>query len=232
MIVVVGEPVFRVPSGTTPGAASGRSVAIARAAVADGAAVQLVGKVGDDPTADALLIDLARAGIGHAAILRDPARRTPTAATTGDASPIDPERDDAAGDGSTADESEAPSRPQLDAADLELGLRYLPAFGVLVVAEPFAAEILAVATEAAAYTGAELVVVAAPGGHAATAVGAGATVAGTVLEAPSDSADDPDDRFADLVGRYAAALDAGTPAGEAFRGAVMSSGWEAAPADV
>jgi sugar/nucleoside kinase (ribokinase family) len=231
VIVVVGDPVFRVSSETTPGAAAGRAVAIARAAAADGAAVQIVGKVGVDPTADALLIDLARAGIGHAAILRDPARRTPTAAPAVEASPIDPglEGDAAAGWGAAEAESGVP--PKLDAADLELGLRYLTAFGVLVIAEPLAADVLAVATEAAAYAGAELVVVAAPGGRGATAKGAAPTVAGTVLEAPSDGADDQDDRFAALVGRYAAALDAGTPAGDAFRDALKSSGWEAAPAD-
>ena len=45
------------------------------AAAAPRAAVEIVGRVGDDPDGDALMIALARAGVGHVAVLRDPARR-------------------------------------------------------------------------------------------------------------------------------------------------------------
>jgi hypothetical protein len=45
----------------------------------------------------------------------------------------------------------------------------------------------------------------------------------TLLEAPQE---DPDEQFAGLVGRYAAALDAGVAADEAFRDALGAAGWE------
>jgi hypothetical protein len=48
-------------------------------------------------------------------------------------------------------------------------------------------------------------------------------VPSTLLEAPPD---DPDGQFAALVGRYAAALDTGASAEEAFRTALGASGWE------
>ena len=79
VIVVIGSPSI-VPAG--PGrrsTAAGRSIEVAHGATAGGAQVQLVGKVGDDPAGDALLLALADLGIGHVAILRDPARRTPVA---------------------------------------------------------------------------------------------------------------------------------------------------------
>ena len=75
MIVVVGSPLgwLRndkiVPTGTPAGAAM--------AAATAGAQVQLIGRTGDDPTADGLLLALSQGGVGHVAVLRDPARSTP-----------------------------------------------------------------------------------------------------------------------------------------------------------
>jgi hypothetical protein len=46
---------------------------IARAAAASGARVELVGSVADDSDGDATALELGRAGIGHAALLRMPA---------------------------------------------------------------------------------------------------------------------------------------------------------------
>src|SRR3954449_12127991 len=69
MIAVVGSPTAtRRPVGV---GAAGLAVAIGRAAVAAGASVQLIGKVGEGPDGDAILLDIASAGIGHVAVLRD-----------------------------------------------------------------------------------------------------------------------------------------------------------------
>ena len=110
--------------------------------------------------------------------------------------------------------------PTLEPADLALGLRYLRDYRVVVAVEPIAHGGAAVIAEAAAFAGAGLIVVA-PAGLAAPA----AYEAATLIEAP---ADDPDGAFAGLVGRYAAALDRGTPPAEAFRAATAAGGWEAA----
>ena len=58
----------------------GRACEIALAVAGSGARAEVVGRVGDDPAGDRLLIALALAGVGHAAVLRDPARPTPVLA--------------------------------------------------------------------------------------------------------------------------------------------------------
>src|SRR3954447_20614853 len=104
---------------------------VALAAARTGAAVQVVGRTGDDPTADAVVLDLARGGVGHVALLRDPARATalerqlPETVTT---DPLDEEDEEGADDEEGAEDDEdgsagGPSRPTLEAADVELGLR-------------------------------------------------------------------------------------------------------------
>src|SRR5665811_1189252 len=88
MLAVVGSPSFM--PGSMPDAAAdagGLAAGIARAAAAAGAEVQLIGKVGDDPAGDAVLLALARGGVGHIALLRDAGRATPVA------SPVDIEVD-------------------------------------------------------------------------------------------------------------------------------------------
>jgi hypothetical protein len=229
VIVVVGQPVYRPPTDNAPGAAAGPAVGVARAAVAAGALAQLIGKVGADKAGDALLLDLARAGIGHAAVLRDPGRPTaqsptPTAAELGEDPALSPPLDELP---ELADGSEVPAKPVddeprlgLDAADVDLGLRYLTGYGVIVTAEPLSDATMAIVAEAAAYGGAHLVVVTRSGTPGPVI---DRDVPSTLLEAP---ADDPDDQFAGLVGRYAAALDTGAAAEEAFRTALGASGWE------
>jgi hypothetical protein len=108
--------------------------------------------------------------------------------------------------------------PRLDAADIDLGLRYLTAFGVIIVTDDVLDAALAVATDAAAFAGAHLVLLVAEGGDPPAALPAAATV----LAAPRA---DPDGAFASSVGSYAAGLDAGRPADEAFRTA-LAAGWE------
>lgn len=191
MIVVVGRPGL-----DDEGAVHGTAGQIAVAAAAAGGSVEVVGSVGDDADGDAAITALGRAGIGHAAVLRDPAGVTPR---TG---------------------SEPAGRlPRLDMADLELGLRYLAECQVLVVGEPLSADVVRVAADAATYHGAALVVLVAPG-----EVGPPAELpdGATVLEVP----DEDGGAFAALVGRYAALLDDGRAPAEAWRDAVAQGGWE------
>jgi len=110
--------------------------------------------------------------------------------------------------------------PRLDPADLDLGLRYLPECRVLVLAEPLPPAVRDVALEAAAYHGAAVVAVVADDEPPDERL---AQVA-TILVAPDDALTP----FADLIGRFAAALDGGQEPAAAFRGAVEAVGWERA----
>jgi len=168
VIVVVGTPSFRPPVTSGDGAAGGLAVAVARTAIAAGASVQLVGKIGDDPAGDAVMLSLGRDRIGHAALLRDPAHPTPTALLTEDyEAAVDLDAPDGIADAFDDDDDDGglnprhprerilpadPAlRPALEAADVELGLRYVGDFSVLVLAEPLDADARRAAFEAAAY---------------------------------------------------------------------------------
>ena len=167
MIVVCGDFVSHGKRGT--GAAE-----IARRAAVAGAGVQLVSVVADEAEGDAWLLELGTAGVGHAAVLREPAR-------------------------------------DLEAADLDLALRYLPEVRVVVVVE-MPAPIVAAAAEQTQWSGAALIVV---GQAAGDGPGLPATLpeGAIVLEAP---ASDPDATFAGFVGAFAARLDAGATAADAW----------------
>jgi hypothetical protein len=220
VIVVVGSPHLRFRDSKQQ--AAGPTVGVAAAAAAAGADVELVGKIGDDSAGEVVLLDLAARGIGHVAILRDPTRATPE---TADA---DPDSADPAEAAPFEDQSDHPepgatfAGPTLEPADIELALRYLPDYRVLVVAQPLAPEALQVVVAASRWSGAALIVIVPQGSDPLDIPDA------TVLEAP---ADDPDDAFASVVGGYAAALDRGEEPAEAFASASMASGWAAAPAD-
>ena len=191
MIIVLGRPTIADgPTGLVP---VGLACSVAMAVAAAGGTVELVGSVGDDPAGDAAAIGLARAGVGHAALLRIPAVPTSRAGT-----------------------GDAPTR--LDAADVELGLRYLGDLRVLVVADTLPDEVATVAAEAAAYSGAAAIVLVTRGDPPAHGFGPSATI----LEAPED-AEGP---FAVAVARYAVALDAGGDPELALRQAVEAAGWE------
>ncbi len=199
---------------------AGRAARIALAARAAGAAVELVGSVGDDPEGDQVMVRLGRAGIGHSAVLRDPSARTPLGAREPAARP-----------------------PRLEPADIALGLSYVTECRVLVIAEALPADALAIAGEAAAYHGAAIVAIVEEGSHAADGLPAGATV----LEAPrEEGAEDAlaaatgdgeppadgaptarSDTFSRLVAAYAVALERGEDPGTAFRKASGAAGWEA-----
>ena len=88
MIVVVGNPQAR-SAADGPGTAAGLPAGVAIAAVAAGGTAQIVGRVGEDAAGEAALLDLARHGVGHAAIMRDPGRPTPVLPAPGDDDAVD-----------------------------------------------------------------------------------------------------------------------------------------------
>ena len=203
MIVVLGRP------GLTADDRLDRTAGlIAIAAASAGGRVELVGSVGDDPDGDTVVVELGRAGIGHAALLRDPAGATPRASATADT------------DGARDTDDRGERLPRLEAADVELGLAYLAECQVLVAAEALPADVLRIVSDAAAYHRAALIVLAArgqPPDH-------GLPESATVLEVPTHDGG----AFAQLVGRYAALLDAGRQPADAWSDAVSEGGWEPA----
>lgn len=226
MIVIVGNPGWRA---SDPAGPAGRTCEVGLAAAACGSSVEIVGRAGEDRDGDALMLALARAGIGHVAVLRDPAHATATVAETpGDdtlaaddddvGSDDDPAKPGAAGPAS----GPATGGPPLEPADVSLGLQYLTTFRVLVVADDVPPSIGPVAAEAASFAGAHLVLLVPADVAAADLPEAGPTV--TVLAAPAEH---DEGAFARLVGTYAAALDAGSDPSAAFSTAVSDVGWEA-----
>lgn len=238
MIVVIGTASYRPADANGPDDVGGLAGRIALAAVAAGAPVQFVGKVGEDSAGDALVLALGRAGIGHAAVLRDAGHPTPilatpaieeTAALQEDDGPSIAAAvvDDAAGSaegpiGDTILPEDPADRPRLEPADLELALRYIGDFAVVVAADPLEARAAEVVAAGAAFAGAHLIAIVPAGSVAAPELGSA-----TILEAPDA---DPDGAFARLVGGLAAALDGGAPPAEAFRTVVERAGWEPASA--
>lgn len=227
MIVVIGPAALRLaPTGA--GRAVGTAPEIAAAAAADGSTVEILTKIGEDGAGEELLLALARARVGHLAVMRDPAR--PTSLAMDDVEPPDEdvdlvptvlaEAEAAVRRPPTGPPADPGSAPTLEPADLAMGLRYLRDYRVVVAVEPIADGGATVIAQAAAFADAGLIVVAPPG-LAAPAAYAEATL----IEAP---ADDSDGAFAGLVGRYAAALDRGVAPAEAFRAATTEGGWEVA----
>ena len=221
MIVVIGSPSVLPGDPGQRSRAAGRVFEVALGASDGGSTVQLVGKVGDDPAGDALILSLADAGIGHVALLRDPARSTPVAAppTDAEAEAFDDE-DDPGAIPEPAAEAGPDDRPVLDAGDLDLALRYLPDHQVVVVTERLVADALEVVLADCAYVCATLVVI----------LEAGATApelpsSATAFEAPDS---DPDGLFGRTVGGFAAGLDQGTGAAQALGRATTSAGWQPA----
>ena len=197
MIVVLGRPGL-----TGDGQLARAAGRIALAAAKAGGRVELVGSVGDDANGEKVALALGVAGIGHAALLRDPAGVTPSVDSDGG-------------------ETGAPLA-RLDRADVDLGLRYLPFCRVLVAAEPLEPGALVAAIDAATYHGAALITLLPPGAAPPATLPDDATV----LELPAQD----EGAFADLVGRYAARLAAGEAAAQAWAAAVEQTGWEPAPA--
>ena len=210
MIVVIGQPALGRVDGEP--VAAGSAARIALAAAARGAAVQLVAKVGEDADGEALVLALAQGHVGHVALQRDPAHQTPRAIAPADAA--DPEVP-------TAPEPGRPSGLALDAADVELALRYLTEFRVVVLADELDAAAVRVAADATGWSNGTLIAVAAHGRSEPAGLPADAIVLGS----PADDAEGAFDR---LVGELAAAIDAGGDPQAAFRELVGSAGWEPA----
>lgn len=153
MIVVVGRP------GLDANDELDRTAGlIALAAARAASRVELVGSIGDDPAGDRVAVALGRAGVGHAALLRDPAAVTPRAS-----GPIGP-------------------MPRLDGQDVELGLAYLAEYRVLVVAELLEPAAIDAAAKAAEFQQAALVGIIGPGERVPAQYAATATL----LEMPAD----------------------------------------------
>jgi sugar/nucleoside kinase (ribokinase family) len=193
VIVVIGAVRLRETDGRAE--AVGLAASIAAAAASAGAKVELVGRVGDDPPGDALILALARAGIGHVAVIRDAAHRTPVIADGGE----DPASDDDTG----APADPAWSTPMdLEGADAELALRYLPDIRV-IVAVHVPAEVSAQAVAAAGWASAALIVVVPPSGEPS---------AGDLPDTATSIAldDDAGSLGGAAIGRFVAALDRGT----------------------
>ena len=230
MIVVVGSPIAQP---TAQGiVAGGLSAEVARAAAAAGAAVQIVGRVGEDAAGEAVLLSLAADAIGHVAMLREPGRPTPTSdvsAADASASPDGPALGEALldevglSDGEVASDGEdgppPPAGLSVDADDLELALRYVPDYRVLVVAGDLDPAALDAVVAAVGWSGAHLVVLL-PDGSSTAALPDSATV----LLRP---ATDPDGAFAAMVAGYAVALDQGDEPQSAFAAAQRAAGWAA-----
>lgn len=210
MIVVLGRPRVYRPEPDGELAPGGFAVEVALAAGRAGAETELVGSIGDDPEGDRIVIELGRAGVGHSALLRDPATRTPMVGQPRDARPL----------------------PHLDAADVELGMRYLHECRVLVVGAELDAEALKQAQEAAEFHGAAVVMVAYAGTVDPELLGSEVTL----LERPATedeeavddavvvAADDAD--FGAFVAEYVVRLDRGEDPATAFAAALGESAWE------
>jgi hypothetical protein len=176
-----------------PGPDGESAVEIARLAAATGARVEIVGIAPADAPGDALLVDLAAQGIGHATVIRSSADR-------------------------------------LEPADLDLALRYLPDIRAIVLVRP-APELLPIASSAAAWAPAGLVVVGAQKGSGDGAHPRAATPPDSASPAPIDGGgasaivleppdSDPDATFAGFVAAFAVRLDAGEPPEMAWRSTV------------
>ncbi|HET7029388.1 MAG TPA: hypothetical protein VFI34_02665 [Candidatus Limnocylindrales bacterium] len=216
MLVVVGSPSARLEGGDVR--ADGIAAGVAQAAVAAGGSVQIVGRVGEDPLGDGVLLDLAAAGVGHVAVLRAAGEATPLAL------PPSGRADDAApGEALAGDATFDPPSPmpaaglRLDAADLELALRYLPDYRVIVAAADLDPAALTSVVAAASWSGARLVVLV--GGDPGTP---NLPPDATVLAQPADA----DEAFSAVVARYAVELDRGSEPAAAFAAASSGAGWQ------
>jgi hypothetical protein len=221
VIVVLGRPGL-----TADGRLDRPAGRIAMAASAERGRVELVGSVGDDPDGDLVAVELGRAGVGHAALLRDPAGVTPRRGpgeSSAEGAPAENEAGTSAEvtpGGSAAADTERGPLPRLDAGDVDLGLHYLAEIQVLVVAEPLEPAVLRVVADAATYHRAALVLLAVADAQPTEDIPAGATI----LAMPAEDGG----AFVELVGRYAALLDSGRAPAEAWQDAINAGGWEQA----
>ena len=189
--MVVGDVAGRVDA-SGDAVPAGFAATVATAAAAAGSKVELVTRIGEDDAGDAVILALARAGIGHVATLRDAGRRTPVLDSTDDDAGPD------LNDHATSTTAESPPGPMLDGGDVGLALRYLSDYRVIVVAHAADADLLDEVVAAAGWSGARLVVIASPAIEVAVPNDA------IVIAAEPDA-----EAVAGRVGRYAAVIDGG-----------------------
>ena len=133
-VVIIGSPAAESdPRGGHQ--AVGLAARVAHGLVQGGDHVELIGRVGADVAGDETILALSRDGIGHVAVLRDPSLATPIGA--------------------------ASRGIPLDAADAQLGLRYLTSFSTVLLIDPLDAALVRQVAEDSAYAGAQLIIVAA-----------------------------------------------------------------------
>ena len=204
MIAVIGTP--RLRGRGSEAEVAGLAAAIAVAAAATGSRVELIGKVGDDPPGDAVLLALTRRFVGHVATLRDPARPTPVIHAAEEAADVD-------GTEAAPTEAAPPAPPVqipvLDAADVGLALRYLPELSVIVTVHT-TPDVVDEAGAASGWAQTALIVVVPPGAVAPE----GLPETATVVAVADD--DELEGGAGAAIGRYGAALDLGEPASEAY----------------
>jgi sugar/nucleoside kinase (ribokinase family) len=205
VIGVVGTP--RLGERGPDEDVAGLAAAIAVAAAAAGSRVELIGKVGDDPSGDAVLLGLTQHHVGHVATLRDPARATPVIATVEE--PVDVDGTEASPSDQATPVESTREGPVLEAADVGLALRYLPELAVIVAVHT-TPDVIEEAVAASGWAQTALIVVVSPDAAAPEGLPETATVVAVAdddeLEAGAGAA----------IGRYAAALDQGDPAAEAY----------------
>jgi hypothetical protein len=117
--------------------------------------------------------------------------------------------------------AEAVADTSLDAGDVDLALRYLTEYAVVVLADRAESDVTKVVADSSVWVGARLILVVPAGHHLPADLPADAIV----FEAPDG---DPDGAFAMFVGTFAAALDDGEDPGDAFRSSIAADGWAAA----
>jgi hypothetical protein len=179
-------------------ASGGTVLEVARGAAATGARTEVVGAAPIGPAGDRLLLELAAAGVGHATVTRS---------TRAIAEP-------AAGSASAA-AAGAAGQADIEPADLELALRYLPDVRAIVLVGP-PATLLLTAAAAVSFAGAVLVVIGPVDPAALDALGAPGPI---VLDPP---AHDPDGAFLGVVAALATRLDAGEAPSTAWRATVSA----------
>ena len=189
--MVVGDVAGRVDT-SGEAAAAGFAATVATAAAAAGSKVELVTRIGEDDAGDAVILALARAGIGHVATLRDAGRRTPVLGSTEDEAGPDLDED------AVSTTVESGPGPTLDGGDVGLALRYLSDYRVIVVAHATDRDVLDEVVTAAGWSGARLVVIASHGIEIAVP-----------NEAIAIAAEPDAEAVAGRVGRYAALIDGG-----------------------
>lgn len=220
MIVVIGQAVYRASEAGA--VVDGLAARIALSAAGHGRSVELVGRTGEDPEGDAVLLALTRGGVGHVALRRDAGMRTPRASDLVDDDPGGETEDPKAGPPPSASETEG--EPAMDAADVDLALRYLMDYRVIVLADSVRGDVLSVVSAAAGWADARMIVVASAGAQPPEDLPRDAIV----LEGPDS---DPGGTFATQVGSLAAALDDGDDPTLAFLASIAETGWEASVED-